>query len=68
MEDLKNEGIQSSIHYPAFWDFEAYRNQFDKKLLPNAANIIPRELTLPLYPSMSNSEIDIVSNAVINNI
>ncbi len=28
MRYLKERGIQSSIHYPAFWDFEYYKNSF----------------------------------------
>ncbi len=63
---LKQKGIQSSIHYPAFWDFSAYKNIFDKKKTPVANSIIPNELTLPLYPDMKISQVDEVTNAVLD--
>lgn len=63
---LKEKGIQSSIHYPAFWDFSAYKNIFDKKKTPLANSIIPNELTLPLYPDMQISQVDKVTNAVLD--
>lgn len=59
---LKNNRIQSSIHYPAFWDFTAYKDYFNKKDTPIALQIIPNELTLPLYPGMTFSEVDEVSD------
>ncbi len=61
---LKNNGIQSSIHYPAFWDFTAYKDYFSKKDTPIAHEIIPNELTLPLYPGMTISEVDEVSDTL----
>lgn len=63
---LKQKGIQSSIHYPAFWDFSAYKNIFDKNKTPIANSIIPNELTLPLYPDMKISQVDEVTNAVLD--
>lgn len=62
---LKENGIQSSIHYPAFWDFTAYKNYFNKKKTPLALEIIPNELTLPLYPTMTISEVDKVTNTIL---
>tara|TARA_B100000767_G_C19734497_1_gene523287 strand:- start:457 stop:1590 length:1134 start_codon:yes stop_codon:yes gene_type:complete len=63
---LKEKGIQSSIHYPAFWDFSAYKDEFNKGDTPVASRIIPRELTLPLYPNMTFSEVDEVCVTLIN--
>lgn len=62
---LKQKGIQSSIHYPAFWDFSAYKNYFNKKKTPVALEIIPNELTLPLYPTMTISEVDKVTSTIL---
>lgn len=63
---LKEQGIQSSIHYPAFWDFSAYKNFFNKKKTPLALKIIPNELTLPLFPTMTISEVDKVTSCVLD--
>ena len=62
---LKERGIQSSIHYPAFCDFSAYKDSFNKEKTPVALNIIPHQLTLPLFPSMTFSEVDEVTSSVL---
>jgi len=61
--ELKAEGIQSSIHYPAFKDFTAFK---DIGLNPAsiAEDIASRELTLPLYPTMSFEQVDLVCNSL----
>lgn len=62
IESLKNSGVQSSIHYPSFQDFTAYRDM-GLELTPIANEISRRELTLPLYPTMSDEEVEIVIEA-----
>lgn len=61
---LKDLGIQTSIHYPAFWDFEAYKNNFNKENFPVSRTICDNELTLPLYPKMSLSDVDYVCDSL----
>ena len=56
IEHLKENRIQSSIHYPPFWGFTAYANQLKRKDAPVVASFIERELTLPLYPTMTNQQ------------
>jgi dTDP-4-amino-4,6-dideoxygalactose transaminase len=51
MNALKDEGIQTSIHYPAFNKFLFYQTVIKEKL-PVADQISDRVLTLPLYPDM----------------
>lgn len=65
IESLKARGIQSSIHYPPFWNFTAYAGQFSPKDTPIAAEICERELTLPLYPTMTNAEVDLVTSSLL---
>jgi dTDP-4-amino-4,6-dideoxygalactose transaminase len=60
---LKNDGIQSSIHYPAFKDFTAFKD-IGLNSAPIAEDIAKRELTLPLYPTMTLSEVDLVCNSL----
>jgi len=65
IEALKEKGIQTSIHYPPFWDFTAYQGQFSPDDSPVAADICRRQLTLPLYPTMTEDEVDQVCNALL---
>ena len=64
---LKDDGIQSSIHYPAFKDFTAFKN-IGLNDAPIAEDIARRELTLPLYPTMTLEEVDLVCNSLKNNL
>lgn len=65
IEGLKAKGIQSSIHYPPFWNFTAYAGQFSETDAPIAAEICSRELTLPLYPTMIDEEVDLVTTSLL---
>lgn len=60
---LKEDGIQSSIHYPALQDFAAFKNTGLAET-PIANDISSRELTLPLYPTMLLDEVDLVVKAL----
>lgn len=61
---LKAEGIQTSIHYSPIHYFTAYRNAFPEIHLPVTEAFAERELTLPLYPSLSESQLDAIVSAV----
>jgi dTDP-4-amino-4,6-dideoxygalactose transaminase len=60
---LKHRGIQSSIHYPPFAHFTAYRAS-GLSDTPIAWDIAKRELTLPLFPTMSFSQVESVCSAL----
>ncbi len=60
---LKEDGIQSSIHYPAFKDFTAFKD-IGLNEAPIAEDISKRELTLPLYPTMTFEEVDLVCESL----
>jgi len=68
IEFLKGQGIQSSVHYPPFWGFSAYRDYFQPSDTPRAAEICERELTLPLYPTMKEERVDIVTSSLLEGI
>lgn len=65
IERLKAKGIQSSIHYPPLWSFTAYADQFSSSDAPVAAEICERELTLPLFPTMTDDEVDLVTSSLL---
>lgn len=62
---LRENKIQSSIHYPPFWEFAAYNRQFSPNDSPVTADICSRQLTLPLFPTMTEDEVDRVCNTLL---
>jgi len=62
IDGLKQAGVQSSIHYPAIQDFTAYRDC--RGVVPLAREISARELTLPLYPAMTEAQVDYVCDSL----
>lgn len=67
MGELKQRGIQTSIHYPPLHTFSAYRDQAqaaDPTTLALTETIGQREVTLPLSPRMSEQDVaDVVEAA-----
>jgi dTDP-4-amino-4,6-dideoxygalactose transaminase len=64
MESMKSQGIQTSIHYPPIHTFTAYDCGKAKYSLPTTEDIAAREVTLPLYPALSDEDIFFVAKAV----
>ena len=62
IDGLKRAGVQSSIHYPAIQEFTAYRDCLGE--VPLAREISKRELTVPLYPTMTDADVDWVCDAL----
>jgi dTDP-4-amino-4,6-dideoxygalactose transaminase len=62
MESLKSRGIQTSIHYPPIHQFSAYRHRMDVEGqdLRCTEELAARQLTLPLYPGMSEADVEFV--------
>ena len=63
MAGLKEHGIQSSIHYPSFQGFTAFSHAGLSRT-PIAADISHRELTLPLYPTMTFAQVELVCSTL----
>lgn len=62
IEKMKADGIQTSIHYPAIQKFAAYAGKVNAT--PKAEFVAEHELTLPLYPTMTMSEVDLVCESL----
>lgn len=58
MARLKEEGIQTSIHYPPIHHFSAYRDGHTG--LDRTGALGARELTVPFYPTMKDEDIQTV--------
>lgn len=64
MEGMKARGIQTSIHYPPVHTFQIYN-----KLVQSESGLVlteeaaAREVTLPLYPTMQDEQVEWVAQA-----
>ncbi|MGE5250282.1 MAG: DegT/DnrJ/EryC1/StrS family aminotransferase [Bacteroidota bacterium] len=60
---MKEQGIQTSIHYPPIHTFTSYRDGTQWQL-PLTEEVASREVTLPLYPMLTDEQILTVAKAV----
>ncbi len=60
---LKEKGIQTSIHYPAFNAFSFYKQRFNQPL-EISDRISARMVTLPLYPDLSMDDCELVCRSI----
>jgi dTDP-4-amino-4,6-dideoxygalactose transaminase len=66
MTVMKEQGIQTSIHYPPIHQFQYYQ-ELDQNGMPRLSrteDIASREVTLPLYANMTAAQVDLVCQAV----
>jgi dTDP-4-amino-4,6-dideoxygalactose transaminase len=67
MAALAEQGIQTSVHYPPVHRFSLYRRlwpaDFDHGLAQTEM-VAPRLVTLPLFPTMTMEQLDLVAAAV----
>jgi len=59
IQAMRDRGIQTSIHYPAIQKFTAYKS-LEMGATPIANAISERELTLPMFPTMSTDQVELV--------
>ena len=66
MEGMKARGIQTSIHYPPIHRFQIYQAGWRQRRvpLPLTEEIASREVTLPLYPTMQEKQLNWVAESV----
>ena len=67
MEEMKLQGIQTSIHYPPTHSFQAYAD-IPHQPLPVTEDVAAREVTLPLYPTLTGAQVSMVAQAVQNSL
>jgi dTDP-4-amino-4,6-dideoxygalactose transaminase len=68
MEQMKAHGIQTSIHYPPIHQFSAYRrlNRSTPIPLPITEDVAARQVTLPLYPAMTDQDVNWVVQSIMD--
>ena len=66
MAEMRRAGVQTSIHYPPVHGFSYYRERSGDYLpdLPVTESVGRRLVTLPLYPGMSDEQVQEVADAV----
>jgi dTDP-4-amino-4,6-dideoxygalactose transaminase len=66
MEGLKNEGVQTSVHYSPIHLFSYYRKRFGYRegLLPKTEFVAEHEVTLPLYPLMKKEDVETICKII----
>jgi dTDP-4-amino-4,6-dideoxygalactose transaminase len=64
MASMRAAGVQTSVHYPAIHEFSYYRGRFDDVALPCTERFSRQELTLPLHPALSSTDVDRVVAAL----
>ncbi len=59
MEQMKQQGIQTSWHYPPVHRFRVYKEAYASRPnpLPVTDEVAQREVTLPLYPTMTDEQV-----------
>lgn len=70
MEQMKAIGVQTSIHYPPIHKFSAYRN-IVAQMSPNLGvteEVAGREVTLPLYPTLTEADVEFVTRSVLESL
>jgi dTDP-4-amino-4,6-dideoxygalactose transaminase len=60
----EERGIQTSLFYPPAHRFTAYRERWGEISLPRTEDAADREITIPLYPHLSDDELDHVVTAI----
>lgn len=63
IESMKADEIQTSIHYPVIQNFIGYKGVVNET--PKSKFVSEHELTLPLYPTMTIEQVDLVCDALI---
>ena len=66
MESLHASGVQTSIHYPPIHHFTYYRRMYPTTVLPESEEAARREVTLPLFPTMSDDQVSLVVETVLS--
>ncbi len=63
---MANNGVECGLHYQPVFNFNYYKNAFDWsfKDFPNATMAGESVVSLPFYPTLKTSEIDIVTETV----
>jgi dTDP-4-amino-4,6-dideoxygalactose transaminase len=66
MARMKEAGVQTSIHYPPVHHFACYATAEDE--LPRTTALAKRELTLPFFPALPDTDVPVVVDALLRSL
>lgn len=61
---LREQGIQTSMHFPPVHKFSYYKRNFHPVTLPLTEEVGRRVVTLPLHPLMQPSDVDFIADKI----
>lgn len=64
MDEMRERGVQTSVHYPPAHRFTYHSRRFPGVSLPVTERFSARELTLPLYPGLADEDVKHVGGAL----
>jgi dTDP-4-amino-4,6-dideoxygalactose transaminase len=64
IKEMEKKGIGVNVHFKLIPEFTAYRGLFDIREYPRARAMSEREVTLPLYPGLTDCDVERVIAAV----
>jgi dTDP-4-amino-4,6-dideoxygalactose transaminase len=65
MGGMRDEGVQTTVHYPPIHRLSLYRERYPSLQLPATEEFADRELTLPLHPKLSDQDVQTVVDALV---
>jgi dTDP-4-amino-4,6-dideoxygalactose transaminase len=64
-EALRENGVQTSVHYPPIHSFSCYEEAAASRPLPRTEDVAERLITLPLFPHMTEGQVDLVAAQLV---
>ena len=64
---MGERGVSTNVHYKPLPLLTAYKNLgFDIKDYPNAYNLFENEISLPLYSTLTDEEVDYIIESLLD--
>jgi len=63
---LKEQGIQTSVHYPPIHRFSAFAELGARRELSRTDEVADRLITLPLHPELARADVETVCDALLS--
>ena len=61
-----NKGVSTNVHFKPLSLMTAFQNEQFRGSLSMSINLFEREISLPIYPQLSNEQVDYISKTVMN--
>jgi len=61
-----NKGISTNVHFKPLSLMTAFQNEETRGSLANSIDLFEREISLPIYPQLSNEQVDYISNTIMD--